>query len=288
MPPAVASLGLALALAGSLAVGAESDWPGHARTLSSPQTVGPPPPSLDEAFKRLSAAAPSGPGSVRQASFETPAPGPASDTAPESAGPPRLAPPAGPEPGARSSESGSKPSLGGGDPIPLAPRGSSQRPADPRSKDRAGGLAPLATVAGSLGVVLGLFLVFAWAMRRTMPGAAAVLPGEVVEVLGRTALAGRAQVHLVRCGGKLLLVWVSPTDVETLTEITDPDEVNRLAGICRQAHPASATAAFRQVLQQFAGQPAPPERPGMSRGDVRRATGRARRSPEETLEDYGV
>ena len=42
--------------------------------------------------------------------------------------------------------------------------------------------------------------------------------------------------------------------VETLTEITEPEEVDRLAGICRQAHPDSTTAAFRQVFQQFAGQ----------------------------------
>jgi hypothetical protein len=41
--------------------------------------------------------------------------------------------------------------------------------------------------------------------------------------------------------------------VETLTEITDTDEVTRLAGLCRQAQPGSTTAAFRQVLQQLAG-----------------------------------
>ncbi len=109
------------------------------------------------------------------------------------------------------------------------------------------------TIAGSLGVVLGLFFLVAWAMRRTAPGGAVRLPPEVFEVLGRSALAGREQVHLLRCGGKLLLVSVSPTGVEPLTEITDPDEVNRLAGFCRQAHPASTTAAFRQVFGQLAG-----------------------------------
>jgi flagellar biogenesis protein FliO len=111
----------------------------------------------------------------------------------------------------------------------------------------------MVTVVSSLALVLGLFLIFAWFMRRSVPGGSAVLPGEVVEVLGRAALAGRTQVHLVRLGNKLLLLSMSTAGVETLTEITDADEVNRLAGLCRQAQPGSTTAAFRQVLQQLGG-----------------------------------
>ena len=81
------------------------------------------------------------------------------------------------------------------------------------------------------------------------------MPGEVVEVLGRAPLANRQQIHLLRCGNKLLLVSVTPTGAETLTEITDPMEVDRLAGLCQQAQPGSATAAFRKVLQQFGHEP---------------------------------
>ena len=54
---------------------------------------------------------------------------------------------------------------------------------------------------------------------------------------GRAPLAGRQHVHLLRCGSKLLLVSVTPGGAETLTEVTDPAEVDRLAGLCRQAHP---------------------------------------------------
>ena len=64
---------------------------------------------------------------------------------------------------------------------------------------------------------------------------ATLLPTEVVEVLGRAPLAGRQQMHLLRCGNKLLLVSVTPTGAETLTEVTDPVEVDRLSGLCRQA-----------------------------------------------------
>jgi flagellar biogenesis protein FliO len=122
---------------------------------------------------------------------------------------------------------------------------------------RVGNLPALATVGGSLAVVLGLFFIFAWAMRRAAPRGSAILPGEVFEVLGRAPLAGRQQVHLLRCGAKLLLVSITPAGTEALTEVTDPLEVDRLAGLCRQAHPHSATAAFRQVFQQLA-----PKRPG--------------------------
>lgn len=143
--------------------------------------------------------------------------------------------------------------------IKLPPRGRHSLSRDRSGAGRLGGPQSLVTVASSLAVVLGLFLVVAWAMRRAVPGASLTLPGEVVEVLGRATLAGREQVHLLRCGSKLLLVSVSQSGVEPLTEITDPDEVGRLAGLCRQSQPGSTTAVFRQVLQQMA-------RPGTHHG----------------------
>ena len=123
--------------------------------------------------------------------------------------------------------------------------------ANSRGPDQAGALPSVVTVVGSLALVLGLFLVLAWAMRRATPAESGVLPGEVVEVLGRKAIAGRQQLQLLRCGHKLLLVSITPEGAETLTEITDPDEVDRLAGLCRQTQPGSATATFRQMFHQF-------------------------------------
>ncbi|MEX2112680.1 MAG: flagellar biosynthetic protein FliO, partial [Pirellulales bacterium] len=62
----------------------------------------------------------------------------------------------------------------------------------------------------------------------------------------------RQQVHLVRCANKVLLVCVSPTSAQTLTEITDPHEVEQLLIVCRG--PSSGGAAFDKILEQF-GQP---------------------------------
>lgn len=135
---------------------------------------------------------------------------------------------------------------------PLPPRGVTRGATGEKPNGR--NLKPagsLATGLASLAVVLGLFLAAAWAVRRAMPAASAKLPNEVVEVLGRTPLTGRQFAHLIRCGNKLLLVHLAPGCAETLTEITDPVEVDRLAGLCRAAHPHSATTSFRQVLQQW-------------------------------------
>jgi len=116
---------------------------------------------------------------------------------------------------------------------------------------RPGSLGSVLTVAASLVFVLGLFLVVAWLLRKASPAGAAVLPKEVFELLGRAPLASRHQVHLVRCGRKLLLLSVSQAGIDSLAEIEDPVEVDRLAGLCAQAQPGSASMVFRQVFQQF-------------------------------------
>jgi len=123
----------------------------------------------------------------------------------------------------------------------------------------------LGTTVGSLAVVIGLFLIVVWGMRRALPGHVATLPKEVVDVLGRAALASRQQVYLLRCGNKLLLVAVTPAGVETLTEIVDPFEVDRLAGLCIQSQPHSTTAAFRQFFHQFEQEPAAASSPDSDR-----------------------
>jgi flagellar biogenesis protein FliO len=148
--------------------------------------------------------------------------------------------------------------------IPLSPPNHAQRiPLSSSNKSDAAappikpsGIPSMTTVAGGLGIVLGVFLLIAWAIRRTSPQRHARLPDEAFEILGRAPLSGRQQVHLIRCGNKLLLVSVTPAGSETLTEIIDPPEVDRLAGLCRQSHPQSSTAAFRRIFEQMA-----PKRP---------------------------
>src|SRR5262245_35754737 len=113
----------------------------------------------------------------------------------------------------------------------LAPRSSSAR----QSSERAVAPTPsvaVGSVASSLAMVLGLFAALVWLAKRFAPAGAAALPTEAVELLGRTPLDGRQTMQLIRVGNRLLLVALSTAGAATLTEITDPLEVERLAGLC--------------------------------------------------------
>ncbi|HEY3393157.1 MAG TPA: flagellar biosynthetic protein FliO [Lacipirellulaceae bacterium] len=112
-------------------------------------------------------------------------------------------------------------------------------------------------IASALAIVVGLFLVFAWFLRRGARSVASTLPADVVCVLGRVPLAARQFADLLHVGNKLVLVASSPAGPATLTEVTDAAEVDRLVGLCRQADPHSTTKAFEQVFRQLARDPAP-------------------------------
>ena len=118
--------------------------------------------------------------------------------------------------------------------------------------------ASLISMVASLCVVIGLFLGLAWTLRRTTGQPFGSLPKEVVQILGRTAMAPRQQVYLLRFGSKLILVSHQLGQTETLSEIEDPLEVDRLSGLCEQNASGSVTQSFRQVFQQVAlGQSVP-------------------------------
>jgi flagellar biogenesis protein FliO len=139
----------------------------------------------------------------------------------------------------------------------LPSKGTAARESRPRAAPSPmEGWPSIGNVAGSLGIVVGVFLALVWGLRRVAPKTAGQLPKEAFEVLGRAPLAGRRQAQLIRCGPKLLLVSVAADEIETLTEITDPAEVDRLSGLCMTSHPTSASAAFRGVLDHFAKEPA--------------------------------
>jgi flagellar biogenesis protein FliO len=111
------------------------------------------------------------------------------------------------------------------------------------------------TIGTSLTIVIGTFLLFVWVMRRGARRPAAALPEDVVSVLGRVPLAARQYAELLRVGNKLLLVSLTAHGAETLTEVTDQAEVDRLVGLCRQQDPHSTTKAFEHVFRQLSNEP---------------------------------
>ncbi len=141
-------------------------------------------------------------------------------------------------------------------PLRLTPRSESirhgsERPAAP-TLTGAG-----VTVVGSLCAVLGVFLVVVWCSKKFSPPGASILPQEAFELLGRAPLSARQQLQLIRVGHKLLLVSLSPTGVEPLTEITDATEVEHLISLCRRGKSNSSTTIFLQTLSELSNEPAP-------------------------------
>ncbi|MDB5343851.1 MAG: flagellar biosynthesis protein FliO [Schlesneria sp.] len=70
------------------------------------------------------------------------------------------------------------------------------------------------------------------------------LPVEAVELLGRRSLEQKVAIHLVRCGGRVLVLSVSPEGARTLSEITDPAEVRRLVDACHAPRDSKQASNF--------------------------------------------
>lgn len=101
----------------------------------------------------------------------------------------------------------------------------------------------------SLTVVIALILSCAYAFRKQIPLASKILPTEVIEILGKRYIDPRNSIHLIRCGSRILIVAHSPQHgMQPLSEITDPVQVDELAGRCYQARSNSATQRFSQLL----------------------------------------
>jgi flagellar biogenesis protein FliO len=107
------------------------------------------------------------------------------------------------------------------------------------------------------GTIVGLFIVFAlfvaaraWLTRHGPVGLRG-LPTEALELLGKRTIEPRVSIQMVRCGGKILVLGVSPEGIRTLSEISDPVEVDLLAGACRRRElEGSAAASFEKLLQR--------------------------------------
>lgn len=116
------------------------------------------------------------------------------------------------------------------------------------------------SILASLGIVIGLFLFLAWAMKRSSSQHAPNLPKEVIQVLGRTQIAPRQLLYVLRFGSRLVLVTQQAGQTTTLSEIEDPLEVDRIAGLCEQNSPNSISNSFREVFQQVASNASPSRR----------------------------
>jgi flagellar biogenesis protein FliO len=104
----------------------------------------------------------------------------------------------------------------------------------------------------ALAFVLVLLFITAWCLKRATPRSLQPLPIETVQVLGNAPLHGKQHLRLIRLGQRLLLLAVSETTTQTLTEVTDPNEVQQLLELCQIRSPQSVSQAFETLLQDGA------------------------------------
>ncbi len=94
----------------------------------------------------------------------------------------------------------------------------------------------LMTVMSALSVVCGLFLGYAWLMKRR-PSSSGDVASQIFTPLGTHRLTARHELQVARFGNKILALFVHGAGVETVAEIVDPDEVARLSQLCETANP---------------------------------------------------
>jgi flagellar biogenesis protein FliO len=104
-------------------------------------------------------------------------------------------------------------------------------------------------VAISLAIVLALVFICRWAARYLFPSAAVGRSSQVMKVLSRLVIAPKQQLLLIQFGRRLVLIGDSGQQMNSLAEISDPDEV---ASVLGQLSAGSASATAGEAANPFA------------------------------------
>jgi flagellar biogenesis protein FliO len=112
-------------------------------------------------------------------------------------------------------------------------------------------------------VLLAVYIVHRVWRRLGMPGSPNK-PGQTLQIISRLAVSPRQQILLIRVGRRFVLIGNSGTQMNSLCEISDPEEAAALLGHTVTESKESISATFNDVLdgaqQQFNvdAQPKPP------------------------------
>lgn len=114
----------------------------------------------------------------------------------------------------------------------------------------------------AVGLLLGIG---AWLLRKSFPTRLTGKPTGLMEVLGRLPVSPKHTVVLVRVAGRVLVVGISPDTMTTLSEIEQPEEVEKM--LLKELAPsegfgarlAGVLAPFRRTpIGAFGGDGTPP------------------------------
>jgi flagellar biogenesis protein FliO len=151
--------------------------------------------------------------------------------------------------------------------------------ADEKSREgqtRGASLSPT-TAVSALAVVICLILILARIFRRHAPLFSQALPPEALEILGRRFLDQRQSILLLRIGSRILVVGSSQAGLQGIGEVSDPMEVDLIAGMCRGSRNGSGLGT--SFLGLLKGQSSPQKSTQQRNESRRRPEPRVTESP---------
>jgi len=134
--------------------------------------------------------------------------------------------------------------------LPVSAPKQSQSKTDASMESPKSGVSVVQTVLGLAFVLCLILIIAAWA-KNHLPNAGRTLPSEAVRLLGQRVVGQGQTIQLIRCGSRILIVGATPQNLTTLCEVTDPVEIDYLAGLCQQDQPNSVTSAFTQLFNNY-------------------------------------
>ena len=136
------------------------------------------------------------------------------------------------------------------EPRPLKPPSSTESKAG--SKGSTGTVQMFVSVLSSLAIVIGLILAAAWFYSQSRTEhQRGICPNKLFKYSAAHRL--RRANNSCYCDWAPNWYWLAifHGDVRTISEITDPLEVDRLSGLCEAAQPGSISESFRSVLHNM-------------------------------------
>ena len=103
---------------------------------------------------------------------------------------------------------------------------------------------------GSLLIVLAVIIAATYLFRRLTLGRQAGGRSKGIELLARTSVNPKQSLCLVKLGGRLLLVGLSPNHMAALQMIEDPDEVAQVLGQLEASKSHSVSNSFGRMFQR--------------------------------------
>jgi flagellar biogenesis protein FliO len=114
----------------------------------------------------------------------------------------------------------------------------------------------------ALTAVLALVFIMRGAFRRMVPGAAVHRSSSAVKIVARTSIAPRQHLLVIQFGKRLILVGDTGAHLNSLCEVTDPEEVASI--VARTAEETISVARrfeslFGRARKEFSEEPPEPE-----------------------------